>query len=132
MVVKLIRNGLGFLIAGLDVLTRGKPMQRSSEIQQAVDEVVKRELSLYQFYACPFCIKTRRAIARLNLPMVYRDAQAEGEHREALLKQGGRVKVPCLRIEDAQGVKWMYESSEIIAYLEARFGEPAEVAVKSS
>ncbi|WP_193678902.1 MULTISPECIES: glutathione S-transferase N-terminal domain-containing protein, partial [Gammaproteobacteria] len=41
--------------------------------------------------------------------------------RQALLEGGGKVKVPCLRIEENGQVRWMYESSEIIAYLEGRF-----------
>ena len=73
MLLKALRNGLGYTIAGIDKLTRPKPIQRSPEEQKKVDEAVSH-LSLYQFYGCPFCIKTRRAIARLNLPMTYRDA----------------------------------------------------------
>ena len=41
--------------------------------------------------------------------------------REELLC-GGDLKVPCLRIpEGERGVHWMYESKEIIGYLEGRF-----------
>lgn len=41
---------------------------------------------------------------------------------EELLIGGGDLKVPCLRIEDAEGdVRWLYESGEIVGYLEGRF-----------
>ncbi|MDF3852182.1 hypothetical protein [Achromobacter denitrificans] len=33
--------------------------------------------------------------------------------------------MPCLRIEEAGGTRWMYESSDIIAYLEQRFANVA-------
>ncbi len=122
MLLKALRNGLGYTIAGIDRLTRPKPIQRSAEEQRNVDEAVSR-LSLYQFYACPFCIKTRRAIHRLNLPMTYRDAQSPGRWRDELQREGGEVKVPCLRIEEGDKVTWMYESSDIIQYLEDRFGK---------
>jgi glutaredoxin len=121
MLLKALRNGLGYTIAAIDRLTRPKALQRSAEEQQKVDEAVSN-MSLYQFYGCPFCIKTRRVIHQLNLPMTYRDAQSPGPWREALLREGGEVKVPCLRIEEAGKVTWMYESSDIIQYLQNRFG----------
>jgi glutathione S-transferase len=39
-----------------------------------------------------------------------------------LLQGGGKVQTPCLRIagEDGQ-VRWMYESGDIIRYLQQRF-----------
>jgi glutathione S-transferase len=61
-------------------------------------------------------------MARLSLPITLRDAQHDSEHREALLQGGGKVQTPCLRITDAQGqVQWMYESNDIIKYLQQRF-----------
>lgn len=78
-------------------------------------------LALYQFHACPFCVKTRRTLHRLNVPVALRDAKNDPVHRQALQEGGGRVKVPCLRIEEAGKVTWMYESKAIIAYLDERF-----------
>ena len=123
MILKALRNGLGYTMAAIDRLTRPKPMERTPEEQARVNEAVGH-LSLYQFYGCPFCIKTRRIIHQLNLPMTYRDAQAPGPWREELLNEGGEVKVPCLRIEEDGKVTWMYESSDIIQYLQDRFGSP--------
>ncbi|MBE1043526.1 glutaredoxin, partial [Escherichia coli] len=47
---------------------RPRKLQRSAEAQAEVERAL-RNLSLYQFRACPFCVKTRRAMHRLNLPM---------------------------------------------------------------
>jgi len=48
-----------------------------------------------------------------------RDAKGCQSTRAELLEGGGKIKVPCLRIEANDGsVKWMYESSEIINYIE--------------
>ena len=58
---------------------------------------------------------------RLNVPVALRDAKNDPVHRQALQEGGGRVKVPCLRIEEAGKVTWMYESKAIIAYLDERF-----------
>ena len=122
MILKAIRKGLGRLIVFIDFVTRPKPLRRSPEAQRAVEEVT-RSFSLYQFYACPFCVKTRRAIRALNLSIETRDAQRDPEHRGVLKSGGGEIQVPCLRIEEQGEVQWMYESADIIAYLQGRFGE---------
>lgn len=120
MFVKALRVGLGQLIVLGDALTRPRPQQRSAQGQATVNTEAAA-LSLYQFHACPFCVKTRRAMHRLNVPVTLHDAKNDPQAREQLLAGGGKVKVPCLRIEEAGGTRWMYESSEIIAYLDKRF-----------
>ncbi|MFI0474001.1 glutaredoxin family protein [Halomonas sp. HMF6819] len=103
-------------------LSTPKGMERTPEEQAQVDEAC-RELALYQFRSCPFCIKVRKEIARLNLPIETRDAQHDANHRQALEQGGGKVKVPCLRIEHGDGqTEWLYESSDINRWLESRFG----------
>jgi len=113
-----IRNILGNIIIFFDVITRGKPQQRSENDQRDVDRRSKG-LSLYQFRACPFCVKVRRALHHLNVKIELRDAKTE-EFGKELLEQGGKRKVPCLRIED-DGVQWMYNSKDVIAYLQSSF-----------
>ncbi len=124
MLVKALRVGLGQLIVLGDTLTRPRPQQRSAQGQATVNAEAAA-LSLYQFHACPFCVKTRRAIHRLNVPIALRDAKHDPQAREQLLAGGGKVKVPCLRIDDTNGTRWMYESNDIIAYLEQRFANVA-------
>ncbi|WP_313624025.1 glutaredoxin [Achromobacter sp.] len=124
MFVKALRVGLGQMIVLGDALTRPRPQKRSPQGQATVNAEAAA-LSLYQFHACPFCVKTRRAAHRLNVPISLRDAKGDPAAREALLAGGGKVKVPCLRIEEAGGTRWMYESSDIIAYLEQRFANVA-------
>jgi len=44
--------------------------------------------------------------------------QTEELPEEELTKEGGKYKVPCLRIENDTGdIKWLYESNSIISYL---------------
>jgi len=126
MLLKLLREGLGRLIVFINFITRPKMLQRSDAEQKEVDQQASK-LSLYQFYACPFCVKTRRVIYQLNLPIETRDAQA-GPYREELQSEGGQIKVPCLRIEEDKQVRWMYESSEIIAYLQDNFSSEKRAA----
>lgn len=120
MIMKAIRVGLGNLIVAGDYLSRPPRMKRSVEAQAAVDEAAKN-LALYQFHACPFCVKVRRNLHRLNVPVTLRDAKNNQQDRQALLEQGGRIKVPCLRIEENGQTTWLYESRAIIGYLQERF-----------
>jgi glutathione S-transferase len=64
----------------------------------------------------------RRSAHKLNLPLEYRDVRKNDEHREALEQGGGKVQVPCLRIDGEDETQWMYESDDIIDYLETKFG----------
>lgn len=97
---------------------RGRQPRTHSE-QRRLDEATSG-MVLYDFRTCPFCIKVRRAMRRLSLNIETRDAQHDEMNRAQLLAGGGEVKVPCLRMTDAQGnEQWLYESDEIIAYLES-------------
>jgi len=120
LLINLIRNLLGGIIAAIDFVTRGSKLKRTAKAQQQLEAELEK-LSLFQFFACPFCIKTRRAMYKLNLPIVKRNASQGSPFREELLKGGGKIQTPCLRIEKDDGVEWLYESSEIISYLEKRF-----------
>ena len=120
MLIKLLRNGLGQLIIFLDFITRPSKLKRSAEAQAAVTQSASN-LALYQFNACPFCVKTRRNLHRLNVPVALRDAKNDPQARKDLEQQGGKIQVPCLRIEENGQSTWLYESKAIIAYLDQRF-----------
>ena len=126
---KIIHAIVGPVLLGLDRLTSPKGIERTPGEQQRID-TQSRNLVMYQFLTCPFCIKTRRAIKRLSLNIETRDALNHASSREQLLQGGGQIKVPCLMISDANGnVEWMYESDDIIHYLHknfARAGTPLE------
>lgn len=102
-------------------LTRPKGVVRTAAAQQVVD-VRTAQLALYHFPTCPFCLKARRTMQRMSLNIELRNAQHDPVHRQALLTGGGKIQTPCLRITDAQGQDvWLYESRDIIAYLEREF-----------
>ncbi len=119
--MKIVRWILGKIILFLNWLFTPRSIQRKPEDQKQVEQQAQA-LKLYQYQACPFCVKVRRTMKRLNLPIETRDAKRHANWREELMVQGGVEKVPCLRIsEDGGSVKWMYESSDIVHYLEQRF-----------
>lgn len=120
MILKVLRNGLGQLIVLADLLTRPAKLKRTPEAQAAAEQAAQN-LALYQFHACPFCVKTRRTLHKLNLPVALRDAKNDPVHRQALEQEGGKIQVPCLRIEENGQTTWLYESKAIAAYLQDRF-----------
>lgn len=116
--MKLIRFVIGQIILLLDFLTRPTPIVRSQEDQKIVDAAVSG-LSLYQFKACPFCVKVRRHMRRRSLKIEVKDAKGNKEIKNELIRGGGKHKVPCLRIEVAtEEVRWLYSSNEICTFLD--------------
>lgn len=115
--MSIIRWVLGRIILLFNFIFSPSGIKRSAEEQQKVD-VRSQGLALYQYEACPFCVKVRRTIKRNSLKIELKDAKNDQAIRQQLLDGGGTVKVPCLRIEKQGEVTWMYESNDIIAYLE--------------
>ncbi|MBT6283827.1 MAG: glutaredoxin [Rhodospirillaceae bacterium] len=112
-----VRWILGRLVLGYDLLTRPKPLTRDAAAQQELDGMTAK-FALYQFNACPFCVKVRRQIRRHALKIELRDARNDETHKQALIEGGGRHKVPCLRVTNPAGDDtWLYESDDIISYL---------------
>lgn len=115
-----VRLVLGPFMLLWEALTRPRGIERPPEAQAEVDRQC-RDLALYQFPTCPFCIKTRKELARLSLPIELRDARNDADHRATLERDGGRIKVPCLRVTEGEGEQWLYESETVIGYLRERF-----------
>jgi len=118
---KTLRLVLGPVMLLRERLTRPLGLVRSPELQAQVDQQCG-SLVLYQFTTCPFCIKVRQEMRRLSVNINRLDAQHDVKNREDLLRQGGQVKVPCLKITDPAGSsQCLYESGAIISYLRGRF-----------
>lgn len=122
LLFRAIRWILGQIILFVDWITRPKPVERTPEQQAEVDSQTAN-LKLYHFQLCPFCVKTRRTVHKLALNIETRDARNDPKWNRELIEQGGKYQVPCLRIRKHNGdVEWLYESDDINAYLERRFG----------
>ncbi|QYJ77649.1 glutaredoxin family protein [Shewanella acanthi] len=115
----IIRWILGRIILLLNFVFAPKKRHRPSAEQQQIDAQTQ-SLALYQYPACPFCVKVRRAMRRQGLNIQTRDAK-QSPFKEELQNLGGKQQVPCLRIEEAGKVQWLYESKDIIQYLDQRF-----------
>lgn len=76
---------------------------------------------LFQYDACPFCYRVRRFMKSAGIEVEIRDTLRDpGAHAE-LIAGGGRGTVPCLRIARDGDVRWLYESQDIIEYLDRSF-----------
>ena len=118
---RVIRVPLGLMMLIYEWVTRPRRAEHSPQHQSRLDSETAK-LKVYQFKTCPFCIKTRKKIVELGLNIETRDARRNQLWRTELLEQGGKIKVPCLRIENEDGsLTWMYESGAINDYLEQRF-----------
>jgi len=74
-----------------------------------------RELVLYKFDACPYCLRVMRALKKLDVAVTLRDTMREPDARDALISATGRTQVPCLFIDGEP----LFESADIVAWLEA-------------
>lgn len=118
--MKFIRIILGKIILLLNFVFSPRGVKRSEEAQKQADEKAST-MQLYQFEACPFCVKVRREMKRQSVSIALKDAKNDNAAREELLVGGGRVKVPCLKITENGKETWMYESSDIVTYLQKEF-----------
>ena len=112
--MKIIRWILGRIILFIELLTTPKGVVRDEITQNKINEITAN-YKIYQFKACPFCVKVRKTVNKYSLNIEYLDAKNDKNHRAELESQGGKIKVPCLRIGDD---KWIYESDAIIEHLE--------------
>jgi len=118
MIMSLIRWPIGRLILLINFVFSPKSPKRAMEEQQKID-VKTQDLALYQLPSCPFCVKVRRTMKREGLNIELRTLNKKNDYREELTREGGKGKVPCLRIEKADGqVQWLYESNEVVAHLQ--------------
>lgn len=72
---------------------------------------------LYYSTYCFFCQKVLMALKGREHPIELLNT-SDKEHRNELIRGGGKGQVPCLRIQGRDGkIAWMYESDDILNYL---------------
>lgn len=87
-------------------------------------------LALYYYDGCPYCMRVQRVIDRLGIPVEMRNILRDRNHQDDLIAARGRRTVPVLRITDGDGRdEWMPESTDIVDYLEQRFGAQARAGI---
>jgi len=65
-------------------------------------------------------VKVRRDMKRNGLNIDLRNINKQPEYKDELIREGGKRTVPCLKITAKDDkTTWLYESKEIIQYLQA-------------
>ncbi|MCX8072891.1 MAG: glutathione S-transferase N-terminal domain-containing protein [Candidatus Binatia bacterium] len=79
-----------------------------------------KPLELFNMEGSPYCRKVRETLSELDLEYLVRNVPKGSPQRQELERIGGKVQVPFLI--DPNTSTAMYESDEIVAYLEERYG----------
>lgn len=80
----------------------------------------EQPLELYGMEASPFCRLVREVLCELEIPYLLHNVPKGGQRRDALRERAGKLMVPWL--SDPNTGKEMFESADIIAYLELTYG----------
>jgi glutathione S-transferase len=80
-------------------------------------------LELWSFEASPFCRLVRERLCELELPYQLHNVGKGSAKREDFVARFGKMQVPYLL--DPNTGKGLYESAEIVAYLDASYSDPA-------
>lgn len=76
-------------------------------------------LELYANPDCPYCLKVMKKMTELNLDFIFRSHQFENAQESWGHRIGGKTQVPLL-VDQTKNVV-MYESADIVAYLEENY-----------
>jgi glutaredoxin 2 len=77
------------------------------------------QYSLYYYDSCPFCARVLRALDQVNVDVELRNVMSDSNHRTALQQATKRTTVPCLRIDNGSDSEWMFESMDIMRFLQS-------------
>lgn len=88
------------------------------------------QLSLYFSPYCPYCHRVLNAMQSMGLSpdlavadaggIALLDTVADRDAAQALRNGGGKSTVPCLRIDRNGEIEWLYESLDIIDFLQTQ------------
>ena len=114
--MRIIRFILGRIILFLDWATSPSPITISEEERLRINTFTS-SMVMYEFKACPFCVRVRRFMKRNNI------ARKNKDYAEELVSGGGKLQVPCLVIPiEGKSSEWLYESKDIINFLAKELG----------
>lgn len=107
-------------LAGSAVASAIRP--RGARVRPGLErrEQPEQTLIVYQFEASPFCRKVREVLCELNLDCHIKNVAKKSARRPELIALGGKMQVPFLH--DPNTNTMLYESDDIVAYLEKTYG----------
>lgn len=119
------RSTLGKLASPVNTATAvaaGLFRHRGARLRGGLDGSNRPEepLVLYNFEASPYCRKVRETLDELGLDALVKNVAKKSKRRPELIERGGNMLVPYLT--DPNTGQEMYESDDIVAYLEKTYG----------
>jgi glutathione S-transferase len=84
--------------------------------------VPAQPLELWSYEASPFCRIVREKLCTLELPYRLHNVARGSPGRDAFVRRSGKMMVPWL--SDPNTGKAMFESADIVAYLDETYGAP--------
>jgi hypothetical protein len=115
-----LRKTLDSFLSLFDWLYRPDPIVRSEEETKKLAKATSG-IALYDYKGCVESRKTRHEIHRLNIDIERRDIEKCSIHQDSLLAKFGKLKAPCLRVEEKGEVQWISEPEKIVYFLHDRF-----------
>ncbi len=86
-------------------------------------------LNLYIKSGCPYCLRVIEANKTIGAPLTVLNISANHQLRDELMEKGGMTQAPFL--EDAGRGVSMYESLDIISYLNEYYNDGKEVTIST-
>ena len=83
-------------------------------------------MTLYRLQACPFCERVVRVLDAHDVPYRSRFVEPMHSDRDVVKRESGVRTVPVL-VDESTGVT-MAESANVVEYVEATYGDGADVA----
>ena len=112
----LMRKSAGacsLLVEQISVKFLAKPVCRSLPEQKKLDDRFK-QFELYELKRCPDCSKLRRQLHKDQLNIETKNAEKYECYRNEILRGGGEVQFPCLKVNEKDGSQqWIYGSEAI-------------------
>jgi glutathione S-transferase len=105
---------------GASIVRLGRGLRRVAATARPQPSKV---LELWDFEACPYCRKVREVLCELDLDYRAHPVARGSRHRAELQRLGGKMQVPFL-VDPNTGTR-LYESDDIIAYLNTTYGQGA-------
>jgi len=86
------------------------------------------DIELYSFECSPYCRLVRETLSELELPYHLHNVAKRSSSRGPFFERSGKVMVPYLvdSNKKVEGTKGMFESSDIIKYLNTTYGAKAK------
>lgn len=115
------RNGGTVMKAGMKGFTalRGR---KGADVRPS--RAPEQQLELWSYEASPFSRIVRERLSELELPYRLHNVARGSKARRAFIEMSGKMQVPFL-VDPNTGVR-MFESAEIVAYLDRTYALPAE------